>query len=96
MIKDFAVDELFESSFNGALVVDVIEMLQRMSDKHGHDATMHLDYDYDDCLRFNIMAPRQETKFEEDVRVQLELYAQQSNEVWERTEYQRLKGKYGS
>lgn len=95
MIKDFKVTELYECHFDGALVVDIIEMLQRVSEQYGVDATMTVNYDYDDCLLFTVMAPREETKLEEDVRVQLELYEQQNKELYERTEYQRLKEKYG-
>ena len=95
MIRDFKVSELYECHFDGALVVDTIEMLQRVVEQYGTDSTITINYDYDDCLLFSIFALREETSYEEEVRVKLEAYEQQNTELYERKEYQRLKDKYG-
>lgn len=95
MIKDFKVGYLTESHFDGVLLKDIVELFQSLLGRHGDEASMSIAYDCDDILEFQILAPREETQYEEDVRVKLELYANQQNELYERTQYAMLKEKYG-
>lgn len=95
MIKDFKVGYLTESHFNGSLLKDIAELFQSLVSLHGNEASLRVEYDCDDCMEFQIFAPREETTYEEEVRVKLELYASQQNELYERTQWAMLKEKYG-
>lgn len=95
MIKDFKVGYLTESHFDGVPLKDIVELFQSLVNRHGEDASMRIGYDCDDFMEFQIFAPREETTYEEEVRVKLELYASQQNELYERTQWVMLKEKYG-
>lgn len=95
MIKDFKVGYLTESHFDGFLLKDIVELFQSLLGRHGDASSIRIGYDCDDILEFQILAPREETPYEEDVRVKLELYESQQNELYERTQWAFLKEKYG-
>lgn len=95
MIKDFKVGYLTETHFDGVPLKEIVELFQNLVSRHGDEASMRITYDCDGILEFQILAPREETPYEEEVRVKLELYASQQNELYERAQWAMLKEKYG-